>query len=770
MVLTLLVMMIALFGCSSDNNDSNRPLGSTAKVIGNTTFTDDVVTDGNWLVWEGRQQKLLFNTGKSTVDLGAKLDPKYSLGTDNDDKWRGMKFDGRRLFFAADDVTDSEPPQIFMIDTQNTSYTPVLMSTITASQAVDYTSSSLDNGIFAWVMDDPAVVDQRDVFYYNANATTQAVVQLTDDAAVENSLVVSGNIIAWVNGSDNEIYTADISVTPVVITKLTDSGNPKNALQGKGGLLAWNEGTMVYYSNGTTVNQATADGNEASIYSLTVGNGNIAWVQGGEGFSVVYRRSADAAKAITTAASGLSNSPNDLSVGDGIIAWYTSAWTSPYYTFTGSVFTMGSEPNSQSTFATQPFYYSSSISLNVSDKKIFWGQDLRNTGKDYPERENPSSYLWTYDTAATTPEAVKVSTDDYFRILSNAVGSGKVAWYGHDANRRLYATNANDISTPVAITPAAVNARQPQISNGIVVYKGMDRSEMGATYDGGDQDIYYANLNQSGWPITRVTENFMEEDKPAISGNIITWKTSQDANEDYIYEVNFYNIATKVTHTMTSTSNDSVRTDGRFVIWREYSTNQLFYYDTTATTPVETAVEGATGLSKCPNISKGLLTWIRYDGSAYKIYYLDLNSATASVVEVATADASDQPPQTDGRFIVWGGDQNGSNDYSIKYYDTTAATPVVVDTAADVMNSVCVPRLSNGVVIFAAEDYGATASDGDKEIFTINLKATTPAVVQLTDNDLWDSNPDFSNGVVIWRTGGSSSGDWYGKITAALRL
>lgn len=763
----LTAAMIAFSGCSSNHDTpyftttSSKSLGKTAETIGNSIYSDEVVTDGNWLVWEGRQQRFIFNNGTGNIDLGSKLGTKYSLGTDND-SWRNILFDGRRLLFAADDITDSAPPQIFMYDTSAMPASPVKLGSITTANNIDYLSASLDNGVAAWIMDNPSVAGQRDLFYYNANAVTPTVMQLTDNAAVESQITVSGNFIAWISNSDGEIYTADISATTVTATKLTSSGVSKSALQGKGGLLAWQEGTAVYYSNGTTVSQATADGNTDSISWLTTGSGNIAWQQG---TSIVYRAAADAAKTVNPVATGLSYSLEGLAIGDNIVSWSRNTTGSTREAY---LYSFGNAADSATTISS--IYSYQDLGIKISGKKLFWIQDMKGNGSTYPIAENPSCYLYTYDSAATTPAATKVAAADYMRITTFSANSGKVVWSGHDANRRLYATKANDLGTPVAITPASVNATQPVINNGIVAYKGMDRAEMDGTYDGSDQDIYYANLNQSGWPITRVTENFFEDDKPFISGNIITWRTThRDTNSTSADEVNFYNISSKATHTMTSKSGDAVRTDGRYVIWRDLS-NQLYYYDTAATTPVETAVSGATALNKCANIIGGVLTWIRYTGTDYRIYYMDLNSATPAVTEVAVA-VNGQAPQTDGRFIVWGGDSGGSSSYSIYYYDTKAATPVATEITATYKDQVCIPRLSNGVVVFAAVKYGDVDSTGtDREVFTVNLKAVIPTVVQLTDNDLWDSNPDVANGVVTWRTGGGDNWDWQGKITAAMRL
>lgn len=759
--LILAMFMFALYGCGGgDGGSPASPLAKVAKIIGNTTFTDEVVTDGTWLAWEGRQQKLMFNNGTSNIDLGAKLDPKYSLGTDND-SWRGMKFDGRYLVFIADDVTDSKPPQVFMVDTQSTTYTPVQLSDITDAAKVDYSSARLDNGVLAWLMDSTTVAGQKEVFYYNTHATTPAVTQLTSSPVTKSQLTVSGNIIAWVNDTDSEVYAADISVSPVITTALTSTAVPKSSLQGKAGLLAWYEGFAVYYSNGTVVGtkQATADGNGNAISNLTVGNGNVAWHQGS---SIVYRASADAEKTVHIAATGIGSTNNDLSIGDGIIAWSRQTDSPSSYYQEGYVYTMGAAADTASTFTTMASYpYQHPFAVKVAGKKIFWVQDMKSTGSSYPSDENPSCYLWVYDSAVASPVAAKVSTNDYFRILTTASADGKAAWYGHDSNRRIYVTNADNIGAPVAATPASVNAMQPQISNGILVYKGMDRDNMLGAADGDDQEIFYCKLNTAGWPITRVTSNLTEDDKPSISGNIIAWKNNDtDA-------VSFYNIVTAATTTMTSTSDDAIRTDGRFVIWRNTS-NQLYYYDTKATTPVETAVTGATSLSKCPNISNGLLTWIT---TSKEVYYMDLKVASSTPVLVATALDSNQAPQTDGRFIVWGGSYKGNYDYSIWYYDTTATTPAAIELAADYMREVCIPRLSNGRIVFAAINYSDTdTTDTNREIYTVNLTATTPTVIQLTDNGLWNSNPDVVNGVVIWRIGGSKQFEWYGKIAAAIRL
>ena len=200
----------------------------------------------------------------------------------------------------------------------------------------------------------------------------------------------------------------------------------------------------------------------------------------------------------------------------------------------------------------------------------------------------------------------------------------------------------------------------------------------------------------------------------------------------------------------------------------------------------------------CPNIADGLIVW--EDGS--HPYYFDLNAETPEVVDIYEEAPSEDytvgsiggSVRTDGRFLTWeerrdswnhDGDTETStiNAYVIVAYDTEAEALLTVP-AADwtQIRDTCYPRISYGMVVFAAEEYGVENSDYDKEIFYCDVTAETLELVQLTNdpNDdletteideaagLWDSKPQVTDGLVVWRTGGSGSyWDWRGKSVAA---
>jgi len=104
-------------------------------------------------------------------------------------------------------------------------------------------------------------------------------------------------------------------------------------------------------------------------------------------------------------------------------------------------------------------------------------------------------------------------------------------------------------------------------------------------------------------------------------------------------------------------------------------------------------------------------------------------------------------------------------------FDVPAADFAYTGGTTSRSKGVCYPDISNGIVLFGAVEYGVENPDDDKEIFYCDVTADTPELVRLTNDPegegLWDSRPQITDGLVVWRTGGASYWDWRGRSVAA---
>ena len=330
---------------------------------------------------------------------------------------------------------------------------------------------------------------------------------------------------------------------------------------------------------------------------------------------------------------------------------------------------------------------------------------------------------------------------------------------------------------------------QFSVEDGIVAFKALDRNRylnnselweqvIDGVIQGHDlSEIYYIDLDAAG-SIVRVTNNRIEEEENIqFDGRFITW--SDDTDDDS--SAWGYDIVSKKLTDMGPADEVKVAVDNGIAVWEAYNGDlghdDVHYYDLNTGTG---AFLGSDGVDNCPNIAGGLITWEDQDHP----YYYDLNAAEPEIVNIyeempAYVDNIWGPVRTDGRFLVWEEYRNGWDPGTgaittevIVFHDTGNGTTNIVPAADYTMiDSLCYPRISNGVVFFGAEGYGVENSDGDKELFLYDLNATTPTLVRLTNDaeneGLWDSRSEMAAGLMVWRTGGASSWNWKGKVVAA---
>ncbi|MBN2178767.1 MAG: hypothetical protein JW743_05010 [Deltaproteobacteria bacterium] len=412
---------------------------------------------------------------------------------------------------------------------------------------------------------------------------------------------------------------------------------------------------------------------------------------------------------------------------------------------------------------------------------------------NYQDVCNPSKVLVMYDVA--TGELLELTGDrDFQQTPAYVAAGGKAVFLHRDHSFRLFAKKATSTAKPVTITPPdmMVDGRF-DVTDGVLAFHALDRSRyidnpgLAEDFDGQDLvEIYYIDLDGAR-KIKQITNNGTRDYRPMTDGAFVTWRD----DEGYAWA---YKIATGESKILGPASG-KVDSDVGIAVWED--SGDLYYCDLNDwESAVAVEVEGATGVDDCPNIAKGLITW-EYDSDPY---YYDLNAATPEVVNVyETAPTYSYsisgPVRTDGTYLTWreyrsswdhDGDAGTANIAAlvIVVHDTMGGTTFDIpaedfdysyDWTSSHQWSVCYPRISDGVVVFGAVEYGVENDDGDKEIFYCDVTADTLELVQLTNDPegegLWDSKPEVADGLIVWRTGGSSSyWDWRGKCAAAARI
>jgi hypothetical protein len=313
------------------------------------------------------------------------------------------------------------------------------------------------------------------------------------------------------------------------------------------------------------------------------------------------------------------------------------------------------------------------------------------------------------------------------------------------------------------------------------------------TYSGNELgEVYYISMSSPDM-IHKITDNYYEENNPQTDGTFITWHENYGTYWSWYDNAYAYNIVSGTGPTRIQEKQDvlqynynslgKVSVDKGVAVWRyrDYGSSlyRIYYDDLTDDAPPE-EIYSASQIHKCPDIADGLIVWT--DSSTGSAYYYDLNAAEPTAVEIESLYSTERPA-TDGRYITWeeyrsDWDHDGDAEtpsiytYMIVVYDTfTQEFIEVAPVNISEIDDTCRPRISDGLVVFAADAYGEENPDGDREIFYYDLNATTPEVVRLTNDPeaegLWDSKPEVSGRLIVWRTGGSSNWNWDGKTPAA---
>lgn len=766
------------------------PADGTKTLQAGTADTHEVETDGNWIVWKGRSINLGYYDGAKVADLDTGLEASVTPWAFSACYDSPIGFDGTTIVAVANDVASADLPEFYYyVPEDGTGGAIDLPSDSTSKYTYNYE---------AYVSGDLAVVADYDgMKAYRADLSDPAPAFEEFTLEYDNEPVASvGVYVAAINYVDGcvELYDiSDFSSSEVERTALTGDGSdmtdPEDLIA-ENGIFTWVDGgTAYYYKPGVSADSEVIHTPGDPQSHPGAGPDYFLWMEDG---SLWYLADAEGA---TPEEVGYTPS-GPIALGDGFFAYVADDIDGNaqiyVYDLSNLTATEGVPVTENGEGAEEE---SDAPGLYVDGTKIY---DVFN----YQDVCNPSRALVMYDFA--TDELLELTGDrDFQQTPAYVAAGGKAVFIHRDHSFRLFVKKASSTAKPKTITPPdmMVNGRF-DVTDGILAFQALDRSRyidnpgLSEDFDGEDLvEVYFIDLDGAR-KIKRITNNGSQDYRPMTDGAFVTWR-------DYEGYAWAYKIATGESKIIGPASG-KVDSDSGIAVWED--SDDLYYCDLNNwESAVAVEVEGATGVDDCPNIANGLITWEDNNHP----YYYDLNAETPEVVNVYDTAPTysysiSGPVRTDGTYLTWreyrsswddDGDAGTPNIAAlvIVVHDTIGGTTFDIpaedfdytyDWTSSHQYSVCYPRISDGIVVFGAVEYGVENPDGDKEIFYCDVTAETLELVQLTNdpNDdpatagvdeaagLWDSKPEVADGLIVWRTGGASYWDWYGKCVAAARI
>jgi beta propeller repeat protein len=258
----------------------------------------------------------------------------------------------------------------------------------------------------------------------------------------------------------------------------------------------------------------------------------------------------------------------------------------------------------------------------------------------------------------------------------------------------------------------------------------------------------------------RVTTNSYEDNSPHIKGNYLVWQGQIDGD----WEIFLYNVATgECLGQITANGYDDIspQTDGNYVVWLGFSDGgifvpggEIFLYD--ISTGQTTRITNDSNVDSYPQIADGRVVWASHAvGSSVEpgeIMLYDTSNPSVSEVEIdvisnTTFDC--YSPRINSETVVWV-QSDGSGGTALFRYDLT--TGVVEPAPEDCVWEDTPQKDGNQKVL--------TRYDGnDREIYV--LHTDTGNYEQITDNDLEDTSPVISGGIIAWVGGKAQASEIY---------
>jgi len=707
-------MSLAFTGCGGSNSHTASVEPADPAVVSvNSLDTRAVATDGQWLSWRARDLGgVMFDDGTELINLTAGM-PSSAMP-------RSSQLDDQYVIFIAN------TRELFFVDTASDDLTPQLLS----EHVYNTEYIQISDGIAIWFED----IDGRpELFYCDLNQGTLLPVQITDDQMYKIQCLIDNGIIVWsgtISTDHKEIFYYDLNAATPEVTQISITGEYDEWLPAlDDGLIAWqgpgggNDVEILYYDlNASSPHVVKLTNNLSDDRGVSVSNRVITWQRYENGGNEIYYIDLAATSPAVTRLTNNSTDDQSPQVTDGVISWmgYDSEDYEIYYYDLNAAAPEVVRVTDNSV---------NDLYMQVEGNKLFWKQSSSDTGE----------HILTYDigTGLTT----RLDELDNQQIDSGVqLSAGRATWVSSGDNYRIFVKKFGSDADPVAVTPAEYDAKSFDLDNGVLVWNGPGVGSL-------DDEIYSLDLNASSPEILQLTDNLLADTEPKIRDGVVIWRQSENSQyQIYCYDLNV--VAPSVTQVSSGVNGaQSHQTDGRFITWvsGDSSDFEIFYYDLDASVPVPINLTNSTFPNLSPQIDNGIVTWYRNitDDNA-EIYFADLTAETPAEVRITDNDVRDFSPQISDGLIAWVVISTTDGTASVFYYDINDPAPSVVQLFSNV------PSLSTLVVSNRTISWDQMTDD-DRDIFSYSIDSDSSAFQLISTTTSNDYSPYLRDGIYIWR-------------------
>jgi len=755
-----LLLAVGLVACGGGGGGGG---GSTNLALQSpyTVQNQDIMTDGQWIVWTGRQEGIVMVDSEGGRALANGLEGLQA---------HELAFDGQYLAVRAIDSTQAQFDStqvghigIYYYDTSDSS--PSLRTiALTDDVFEEFQDMAIGDGILAFDADCWIGTDDG-LYVYDMNTRTGPV-KVSEDVAVGTGAhaVVSGGLVAWDDGAG--IWVADVSslssYSASDLTELSTAGfDPKI------------DGTIVCWEDNTDVWCYDLTDDATGAVNITGSLTNNAYDPDISGTTVVFERYDGLDYEIYVAdVSDLSTFDGTLGTGDvqqltnntvadgdarvagGYVAWVGGSDDEVYATdlSAGLSTAIANIVQVSTGFAEDYSYHDESENwydqyfVLDSQGNVFW--------TEFDEEGDTSEWYelaYMYNIA----DDVYVDTHEmgfYVRIKQAEIVDGKVVGIVREAFDRIYAKKAGG-GEPKAISPAFTRIHEGNsvdLDSGIVTWAALP----GFICDSELLEIYYADLNSGDNPqVVQVTYDDQDDRHPVVdaTAGIILW----EKNEDDIY-YHWIGEESGVAHFLIDSSGGNVRAGDGLVTVNYFG--DILLWDTSMPAETMTDITGSVSLGSCPVVKDGVIAFLASDWRS--IYYYDTGEETPALRRVNETHWADNNHNFDignGVIVFYGFPSTSSAGTDTVYVynlgDDTDVLDAIYEAEDPSNENIHSVRADGSLVSFAANIY-VDSYDEDNELFTYRVGAGSAS--RVTDDRTRDADVAVGGSYVVWSRGGAT--------------
>jgi len=415
--------------------------------------------------------------------------------------------------------------------------------------------------------------------------------------------------------------------------------------------------------------------------------------------------------------------------------------------------------------------------------KSVYNYDFKNGIFVWENNEDGDGEIYYIRLTATSPSTVKV-TDNTVGDWEPHVDGSVIIWKRYSSWWGLHSLQKYDINSPgigiVLFAGGNINKdTEVTFEDGVAVWSAVDV---------GDTEIFYVDLNTST-TVRQLTLNNLEDLNPATDSRFISWENVNGTTINVYYaNLSISPVSSKLIDQYTGTPSSLIKTDAGRILWRARDgtvTNdyELFIYNHYDVTPSArqitfnqffddqpTDVEGDFVLhsqwdgvdndvylydtsggstitsirltnnsinERSRTINFGNVTWVEEVGNSNKLYFYSISSGASTLLSTA---------EVQGHRVNYLQAGNGDVAWMTKGVENkifarragSSAAPIVIDPPSS--GSVSGLHIDGGKLVWASA----------QEIYTYDLNAPVPSVIQITNNSVSDVSPIIGDGVVVW--------------------